>query len=443
MTLRTVDSAITACRFPLLSRSLLSSIVDCRVQSRWSDKSSSRPDWKYGFPRFLSSGLSQRSSKDRTFNYSVAASFIAKDQNFDPSTHVFHFNGDLPPKRPRRKSSRPASGQDAFFVSPLCADNASSCVALGVADGVGGWMDSGVDPADFAHSLCDYMAAEACWNHSASGAAAEGTKGNDEAPSGTTLTARQLMQKGYEAVCRDPAIQAGGSTATVALLCSDGTLDVANLGDSGFIHLRPNRVQACSVPQIHAFNTPFQLSVVPPGVMRRMAAFGGAQLSDLPRDAEVSRHVLSHGDVLIFATDGLWDNLFNQDILRVVSRTMASAGAWVSSCTAPSGAGIGVAADLTPQTRLKGTHPDAVGEEQHQKLTASNTASTTLQSRLATELVGAAKAASINSKLDGPFAKEVRRYYPSDPWRGGKVDDICIIAVVVSEMTRESRKARL
>lgn len=63
----------------------------------------------------------------------------------------------------------------------------------------------------------------------------------------------------------------------------------------------------------------------------------------------------------------------------------------------------------------------------------------TLQSLLATELVHAAKRASVNTKLDGPFAKEVQKYYPQERWHGGKVDDICVIIAVVSEDSKSVR----
>ncbi|KAK4239686.1 phosphatase 2C-like domain-containing protein [Achaetomium macrosporum] len=346
--------------------------------------------------RAYSTGSPSPSSQ---FVYSVAASYIAKGRRYDPSTHVYQFNPYnrvQPPKAGREKASRAESGQDAFFVSRLGAIPGE--VALGVADGVGGWMDSGVDPADFSHAFCDYMAAAA--------GSATATKGESAVP----LTARQLMQRGYDAVCHDPTIKAGGSTAIVGLLTSKGMLEVANLGDSGFILLRLNGVHAFSEPQTHAFNTPYQLSVVPPSMLLRAAAFGGAQLMDQPRDAEVSRHRLRHGDVLVFASDGLWDNLFNQDVLRIVSRTMAKAGAWATTER-----GVQVAPDLRPYIRS--------GENKH----------ATLQSTLATEIVGAAKAASVNTKLDGPFAKEVKKYYPHEVWRGGKEDDICAVVVLVSE----------
>ncbi|UKZ81334.1 hypothetical protein TrVFT333_009106 [Trichoderma virens FT-333] len=328
------------------------------------------------------------SSSSSKFSYHIAASFIAKDRPYDPSTHVFHFNpyNRIQPPRHRRKSSRPESGHDAFFVSRV---NESGSVAFGVADGVGGWVDSGVDPADFSHGFCDYMAA----------AAYEYPAASDKA-----LTARKLMQMGYDAVCKDPNVPAGGSTACVAIARPGGVLDVANLGDSGFLQLRLNAVHAYSEPQTHAFNTPLW----------------GAQLSDLPRDADVTHHQLRHGDVLVFATDGVLDNLFNQDILRIASRVMVKSGAW--NMAANEAVTVADSLDNLTASPHDGNTQDAIIRK-----------AVTLQSLLATELVTAAKLASVNTKRDGPFAKEVKKYYPQEGWHGGKVDDICVVTVVVSE----------
>lgn len=262
-------------------------------------------------------------------------------------------------------------------------------------------MDSGVDPADFSHGFCDYMAA-AAYAYS-------------QADTQRPLTAKSLMQTGYEAICADASVPAGGSTAVVGLLDPKGSLEVANLGDSGYIHLRLNAVHSYSEPQIHAFNTPFQLSIIPPAILRRMQAFGGSQLADLPSDAEVFRHSLRHGDVLVFATDGVWDNLFNQDILRIVSAAMRKTGAWLDD----SAGAIQVFPDLLGLT-------DATAAE------GTGKPSGTLQGLIATGITTAAKSASVNTKLNGPFAKEVKKYYPQETWHGGKVDDICVVAVVVS-----------
>ncbi|KAM0332184.1 hypothetical protein ACHAQA_002459 [Verticillium albo-atrum] len=358
------------------------------------------------------------------FSFHVAASFIGKDRRYDPSTHIFHFNPyNRIQQTKHNKRSRPDSGHDAFFVSRI-GDTGS--VALGVADGVGGWVDSGVDPADFSHGLCEYVAT-AAYEHDSSSPPSSSTPPAD--PS-TPPSARALLQAGYQSVCEDRSIRAGGSTACVAVANPSGSLDVANLGDSGFVQLRLGAVHAASEPQTHAFNTPFQLSVVPPSVAARMAAFGGAQLSDFPRDADVSRHGLRHGDVLIFASDGVWDNLFNQDILRVASRVMAGAGAWVTT------AGQGQKGE-SQQGQGEGEGGIRVVDDLHtlteQRNTGSSGSAATLQSVLATELVTAAKAASVNSKLDGPFAKEVQKWYPHENWRGGKVDDIVVVVAIVSD----------
>lgn len=355
--------------------------------------------------------------KKPRFSYHIAASFIAKDRPFDPSTHVFHFNPynriQPPARHSRRRSARPDSGHDAFFASRV--HETGGAVAFGVADGVGGWVDSGVDPADFSHGFCDYMAS-AAWEHQ--------PPSSSPAGSSSTLTARKLMQLGYDAICADGSVRAGGSTACVAVASPDGHLDVANLGDSGFLQLRLNAVHSYSDPQTHAFNTPFQLSIVPPSVAARMAAFGGTQLCDLPRDADVTQHRLRHGDVLILATDGVLDNLFNQDVLRIASRVMGATKAW----TRGDAGQVQVAPDLDAIVRgpLQPARP-APGRQQNPDRVV------TLQSLLATELVLAAKRASVNTKQDGPFAKEVQKYYPLENWRGGKIDDICVVAAVVVE----------
>ncbi|KAI4601461.1 hypothetical protein KJ359_011590 [Pestalotiopsis sp. 9143b] len=332
----------------------------------------------------------------RKFTYHAAASFAGKHDQLNPTSNVFQFNpyNRIQPQIKRPKSKRPASGQDAFFIARVGDTNA---VALGVADGVGGWEESGVDPADFSHSFCDYMAL----------AAYEHTPGVSP-----NLSAKGLMQKGYDEVCNDKSIHAGGSTACVAIASDDGKIEVANLGDSGFIHLRLNAVHNYSEPQTHAFNTPYQLSVVPASMLARAAAFGGAQLCDYPKDSDVTTHNVKHGDILVFASDGLWDNVFNQDILKAASYIMTRSGAWKSSS-----GGIRVVDDLAPFTQAE----DAAQRP------------ATIQAAIALEIAMTAKVLSLNRRIDGPFAKEVQRWYPQEDWHGGKVDDICVVVVVVSE----------
>lgn len=367
------------------------------TQSSTSRQTSSTASRQHNIRAFHTSPTPRANAK---FTYGIAASFSAKDRRYNADKDIFSFNPyNRIFARRKDKRTRPNSGQDAFFVSRI---GESSDVALGVADGVGGWADSGVDAADFSHGICDYMA------HAA----------NTYRPSdsNTPYTARSLMQRGYEDISDDETVPYGGSTACVAIAKEDGSLDVANLGDSGFMHLRLNAIHEYSEPQTHAFNAPYQLSVLPEKVLAQAAAFGEVQFRDFPKDANASHHSLRHGDVLVFATDGVWDNLSSQDILRVVSRLMVGASAWEHTPD-----GIQVGRDLQ--------HFIEVGDS-----SSGPEEIPSLQSFLAVGITKEAKAASVNTKKDGPFAKELQKLYPFEYWRGGKVDDICVlIAIVVEE----------
>lgn len=62
-------------------------------------------------------------------------------------------------------------------------------------------------------------------------------------------------------------MSAGSSTACIVVLDRQShQLHTANLGDSGFLVVRGGEVVHRSDEQQHYFNTPFQLSIAPPGV---------------------------------------------------------------------------------------------------------------------------------------------------------------------------------
>lgn len=142
------------------------------------------------------------------FSYRIGASFSAKGRRFNPKTDHYLYD----PANQIRSSydtGKPTSGQDAFFVSRL--GNGSS-MAFGVADGVGGWSDSGIDSAHFSHGLCQRMIE-----------VAENANTSTE----KTLGAQKLLQKGYDAVVADETIAGGGSTACIAVGRDNGNLEVA------------------------------------------------------------------------------------------------------------------------------------------------------------------------------------------------------------------------
>lgn len=361
------------------------------------------------------------SSSPGRISYNVAVSCSGKGRRFHPlrSTHVFDptsqealglITREQNPSA--REKLRPDSGADAFFVSRIGQDDPEHTVAFAVADGVGGWEESRVDPGDFSHGLCSYMAESAL------------------ASSGNTLRAKDLMQMGYDQVLADQFIRAGASTASVGIAGDDGRVELANLGDSGSVLLRSAAVHHYSIPQTHGFNTPYQLSVIPPRMRAQAAIFGGAYLEDYPRDAAVTDLRMQHGDVLMLASDGVFDNLNNQDILKLVTRQMVLTGAWTtdeSSGAIKAADNLaqlarrgGLAGVLSGNTNNAGKHDDTNNALQEY----------TLSSLLSASITGRAKLASLDRRRDSPFAKEYQRHYPYDHYRGGKADDICVLVLI-------------
>lgn len=335
-------------------------------------------------------------------SYRIAASSSGKGRKFRPD-NVYEFDAQtqnaLGIQRGRtwreKRANRPDSGQDAFFVATVGPHKRAT--AFGIADGVGGWANQGVDPSDFSHGLCSHMARTAVgWTQE-------------------TLSPQTLMEIGFQNTIDDPEISAGGSTACIGIADDRGRMQIANLGDSGFLQLRLGAVHHYSNPQTHAFNTPYQLSITPPHILARAAIFGGAPLADQPDKAELAHHMLRHGDVLILATDGVWDNLNSQDVLSVVSAQMRKHHAWKRTPTE----GFTVADKLAALTE-----PGGLGDGKPQQ---------TLQGAIAAAVAGETKTQSMNARRDGPFAKEVQRFYPEDNFHGGKADDICVIVLIPVE----------
>lgn len=106
----------------------------------------------------------------------------------------------------------------------------------------------------------------------------------------------------------------GSSTACVLILNRENsTVYSANIGDSGFIVVRKGQIIHRSEEQQHYFNTPFQLSLPPPGQN---------VLSDSPDSADTLSFPVENGDVILAATDGVFDNVPTDlllDILKTVS----------------------------------------------------------------------------------------------------------------------------
>jgi protein phosphatase PTC7 len=96
----------------------------------------------------------------------------------------------------------------------------------------------------------------------------------------------------------------------LAAVGKDKTLHTANLGDSGFLIARAKeggdtlQLLFKTPFQQHDFNTPFQLSTMGP---------------DEPWHADVEKFQVESGDILVMGTDGLWDNVYDADVLEALS----------------------------------------------------------------------------------------------------------------------------
>ena len=117
-------------------------------------------------------------------------------------------------------------GDDAWFISSLrCSD------VLGVADGVGGWRDIGVDPSKFSSNLmrtCKRIV--------------------EQELAGTNNLKRkmpiEILTASYQALLENKnQALIGSSTACIVLFNKESKLlHSANLGDSGFVIIRNNKI---------------------------------------------------------------------------------------------------------------------------------------------------------------------------------------------------------
>lgn len=279
--------------YPLIQASIPTTVITTR--RRWSSHN-----------RYTNSWSGSRAYYSQ-FSFQVGQAFCAKH------------NGTQRPQGP---------GQDALFAEKW----KSGSIALGVADGVGGWTNAGIDPAKFSSELCRRMAQRFKQRESELEDDDHASSNNDKELRHHDMeklfkaAPRLLLKHAFESIAAEGDTYAGGSTACVGIArAENGELDVANLGDSGYMIFRKGRLYRRSEPQIHQFNTPYQLAIVPE---RMRGSNGRRRITDMPSDAEITHHQLEHGDVVVFFTDGLSDNLFAQDILKIVNSTMLAKKCW-------------------------------------------------------------------------------------------------------------------
>jgi len=222
-------------------------------------------------------GLCTFQPSRRAFHLVTAASGLSKAHSTLLSAHTL---------------LKPTSfGDDACFVARHKLGD-----VLGVADGVGGWRSYGVDPSLFTQSLmaaCERM-----------------VQSGQFCPQKPV----EVLSTGYYEVQQDKKPLIGSCTAcVVALDREESAIYTANLGDSGFRVVRAGKIVHRSQEQQHYFNTPFQLAVAPSDLQ-------GMVLSDSPDLAETTSFTVQEGDIIILGTDGLFDNMKDEMIIKHINR---------------------------------------------------------------------------------------------------------------------------
>ncbi|TFK54894.1 protein serine/threonine phosphatase 2C [Heliocybe sulcata] len=337
------------------------------------------------------------STLSRPYRFHIAASWAGKPpdprvkrvkSSFPPNSSILKWKDDQL-ARLHTSTWGTDPGEDFFYVQEMREQSgayaeADKGVSVGVADGVGGWVDSGVDPSLFSQALMFHA-----HRYSKHGWAGEPEIDpmqeyeEREQVEGWEMTPKECLELSYDAVLRERAVSAGSSTACLLNLnASSGLLRSANLGDSGFSIIRSSQVFYRQEPQTHFFNCPKQLTKLPRGSRRYSSS-----AVDAPGDAELYETRLRSGDIVIVYTDGLSDNVFPSELVQICSLV---------------------------SRQMEGTKSD---DEQAQTM--------------ANRIVEYAKMCMHNRKRVSPFERAAAK--EDMFFRGGKVDDVTVIVALVRE----------
>ncbi|KYN99472.1 putative protein phosphatase [Plasmodium gaboni] len=152
---------------------------------------------------------------------------------------------------------------------------------IAVADGVGSWIKYGINPRKYPEKFLQLLQKKINENE------------NDN------IQIEELLNYAYLNNDKE------GST-TICLIIfnkNDNTVSTANIGDSQFLIIRNNQIIYRSKPQQYEFNFPYQL---------------GSNAVSKPKDADIAHIEVKKNDIIVAGTDGLWDNLYDSQILTIV-----------------------------------------------------------------------------------------------------------------------------
>lgn len=200
-------------------------------------------------------------------------------------------------------SSKNNQGDDAMFIQDR---------DIGVFDGVGGWRNRGVDVAQYSSQL----------SKGVSECVSTYRVAENRCDTGPTTGANLVKALNFGAASCKSKKLTGSSTACIATLDEkNNQLRCLNLGDSGLAMFRRNSEGTVVMTQkteagIHAFNYPHQVQNIEQQYLEQDDPPG-----ETSKDATHYVFRLLPGDVSVMATDGIWDNLFDEDLCKILEES--------------------------------------------------------------------------------------------------------------------------
>jgi protein phosphatase PTC7 len=194
-------------------------------------------------------------------------------------------------------NKRKTGGEDAltFHDGMIC-----------VADGVGGWNEIGVDPSKYSNEICENVKREYLlyghkYNYNPKTIFVEAAKKTESQGSSTFCMCTLDFEKQYlhtvnmgdsgYMVLRDVAPKSRPEGIFEKILKENGEEETVEL-----------KVLFKSEEQQHQFNFPYQVG----------------SNGDSPEDCDTRVHEFRENDIIVLGSDGLWDNLFEDQILALV-----------------------------------------------------------------------------------------------------------------------------
>jgi protein phosphatase PTC7 len=218
------------------------------------------------------------------------------------ASYTVEYNAQYRGKQPTKTPvpGRPDCGEDAFFQYVSTDQKSKFIGAFGVADGVGGYADMGVDPALMAWQVVDNTKKYFEQN------ANDAERYQDP---------RAMLALAYKELIAEKQVAAGGTTACICSIFQQDEklfLQFANLGDSAFAIIRQGQIVFRTTDQTHQWNMPYQLNVPIPEVPE----LDGPQHAD----SFLEPFALEENDIIVMGTDGLWDNMFDARVNEIVKK---------------------------------------------------------------------------------------------------------------------------